>query len=121
MIDQAVLRERYLRDSIPVRLGNLASSIKRLGYFAGLSQYDETALKLIQECHAFSFWTFAEVDIDTKTALEVLQHDLKHWENDFQSSNGDDLWRAKIAAACETWSNRLLDLSGLLITGLPSR
>jgi hypothetical protein len=121
MSDQAVLRERYLRDSIPVRLGNLASSIKRLGYFTGLNQYDETVLMLIQECRSFSSWTFPDVDVETKAELEVLQHDLKNWEGNFQSSNGNNLWRAKIAAACETWSNRLLDLSGLLKTGLPAR
>jgi hypothetical protein len=33
MIDEKALKERYLRDGVPVRLGNLASSIKRLGYF----------------------------------------------------------------------------------------
>jgi len=33
MIDEKTLKERYLRDAVPTRLGNLASNIKRLGYF----------------------------------------------------------------------------------------
>lgn len=120
MRDEAVLKKRYLRDAIPIRLGNMASSVKRLGYFILLNKYDETVLQLIQECRLFSLWTFPEVNLETKTELDALQGDLKTWENNFQTSNGDELWRAEIASACERWSNRLLDLSGLLKTGVPA-
>jgi len=121
MSDEAVLKERYLRDAIPIRLGNMASSLKRLGYFVVLNKYDETVLQLIQECWLFSSWTCPEVNLETKTELDALQGDLKTWESNFQTSNEDEHWRAQIFSACERWANRLLDLSGLLKTGLPSR
>jgi hypothetical protein len=118
MIDEKALKERYLRDGIPTRLGNLASSIKRLGYFVGKRKHDATVHQLFQECRFFSAWTAPESTFETKTELEALQSDLEAWQNEFQNANDTELWRAEINAACERWSNRILELSGLLKTGV---
>jgi len=117
MIHEHALKERYLRDAIPIRLGNLASSIKRLGYFLIKKKYDTTVNQLLQECWLFSNWTAPEADFETKTELAALQFDLERWQNNFQAMNGSEAWREAINAACEQWSNRLLELSGLLKTG----
>ena len=117
MIDEKTLKERYLRDAVPARLGNLASSIKRLGYFIGKKKYDARVQELLQECRLFSEWSAPDAEYEMQAALASLLLELKNWQNDFKSANGADNWRAEINAACEQWSNRILELSGLLKTG----
>lgn len=121
MIDEMELKKLHLQDPIPIRLGNLASSVKRLGFLLSSKKPENVIHQLFHECQLFSAWTSSDNDSEIKDELSRLQYDLKNWEGNFQSSNGDDLWRTKIAAECEIWSNRLLDLSGLLRTGLPAR
>jgi hypothetical protein len=118
MIDEKALKERYLRDGVPTRLGNLASSIKRLGYLVGKKKHDATVHQLFQECRFFSEWTAPDASGETQVGLAALQRDLDGWQKQFQNADGDELWRGEINAACERWSNRLLDLSGLLKTGV---
>lgn len=118
MIDEVALKELYLRDAIPIRLGNLASSIKRLGFLINSKKPEKTVYRLLQECKLFSTWTAPEATLETKTELEALQLDLEAWQNEFHNANGDEFWRGEINAACEQWSNRILELSGLLKTGV---
>jgi hypothetical protein len=83
----------------------------------GKKKYDARVQELLQECRFFSEWTVLDTGFETQAALATLQHDLQNWQNDFQSANGADNWRAEINAACERWANRILELSGLLKTG----
>jgi len=117
MIDEKALKERYLRDAVPARLGNLASSIKRLGYFIGKKKYEARVQELLLECRLFSEWTAPDAEFEIQAALATLQLELKNWQHDFQNTSDADDWRAEINAACEQWSNRILELSGLLKTG----
>lgn len=117
MIAEKALKERYLRDAVPARLGNLASSVKRLGYFMNKKKYDARVQELLQECRLFSEWAAPEAETETQTALATLRLELINWQHNFQNTNGDDDWRAEINAACEQWSNRILELSGLLKIG----
>lgn len=117
MIDEKALKERYLRDAVPARLGNLASSIKRLGYFVSKKKYDTRVQELFQECRFFSEWTAPDAEFETQAALAALQLDLQCWQNDFKNVTGADDWRAKINVACEQWASRILEFSGLLKTG----
>jgi len=120
MIDEKTLKERYLRDAVPARLGNLASSIKRLGYFMGKKKYDARVQALLQECCSFSEWAAPDAELETRAALASLQLELKNWQKDFRNANGAGDWRAEINAACEKWSIRILELSGLLKAGRSS-
>ena len=121
MIDELALKDLYLRDTIPIRLGNLASSIKRLGFLIYSKKPEKTVHRLFQECRFFSDWTAPDASHETQAGLAALQRDLDSWQNEFQNTNGDELWRGEINAACERWSNRILELSGLLKTGVPAR
>lgn len=78
MIDETALKELYLRDTIPLRLGNLASSVKRLGYLIQSQKSEKTICLLFQECKLFSAWTAPEASFEIKTALtlRLFSHDL---------------------------------------------
>ncbi len=114
MIDEVVLQARYLRDTTPRRLGNLASSVKRLGRFISLQEFDRTVYDLAQECRLFAGWAAPEAEYETAVALQDLKNDLTDWQESYAQRKSDESWRADINLACAQWSQRLLELSGLL-------
>ncbi len=114
MIDEAALQTRYLRDSTPRRLGNLASSVKRLGRFISMLEFDKTVHDLAQECRLFAGWAAPEAEYETALALQELQTNLEHWQGSYSQRKDDEGWRTNITLACAQWSQRLLELSGLL-------
>lgn len=120
MNSEAALKKRFLRDAMPIRLGNLASSIERLGSFISLEEFDDTNLRLLGECQLFAAWTIFDAHQDTKADLETLQVDLASWQYEVQKGATDETSRAAISAACTRWAERLLDHSGLLKTGRPA-
>jgi len=117
MIDEIKLKELHLRDPIPIRLGNLASSVKRLGYLVHSQKSEKTVYQLFRECQLFSVWTAPDVEFEVKLQLEAFQSELENWQQNFDSVNSNEFWRAEINAACERWANRILEFSGLLKTG----
>ncbi len=118
MTTEATSKERYLQDATPLRLGNLASSIKRLGRFVLKEEFEKTTHQLFQECQSFSAWAFPEVDFDTQLALADLQAQMANWVRDFDDRKNEKTWCVEVNIACEKWSQRLLELSGLLQPGV---
>lgn len=119
MINETRLRELHLRDAIPIQLGNLASSVKRLGFLVHSQKPRGITEQLFQECQLFAAWTISDANPETRADLEALQVDLAGWQNDLQNGAADDSQRADISAACTRWADRLLEHSGLLKTGRP--
>lgn len=119
MINETRLRELHLRDAIPIQLGNLASSVKRLGFLVHSKKPQGITEQLFQECQLFATWTIPGANLETRVDLETLQIDLAGWQYDLQNGAVDDTQRADISAACTRWADRLLEHSGLLKTGRP--
>lgn len=119
MISEKSLKERYHHDAVPIRLGNLASSLERFSSFLSLKKFDDTNHQLLRECQLFAAWTISDANPETRADLEALQIDLAGWQNDLENGVADDTQRADISAACTRWAERLLEHSGLLKTGRP--
>ena len=60
MKDWAAIRERYLRDDLPVRLGGLAANLSRIKSFAAHDASRDAIESLIAESKFFIEWTAAE-------------------------------------------------------------
>lgn len=114
MIDEQSLKERFTRDAVPVRLGNLASSVKRLGYFILKAKAGNALQQLFAECRLFIAWTLPEVEVEIAEALAELQADLMVWKHGYMMHGKDESWRNEVHQTCAQWSQRLLELSGLL-------
>jgi len=84
MIDEIELKERYLRDPIPIRLGNLASSVKRVGFLILTKKLEGAAYQLFHECQLFSSWTFSEANFETKTVLDACSAIFKSGKTIFK-------------------------------------
>jgi hypothetical protein len=70
------LRERFLRDPQPVRLGNLASNLARLSGFAPREARHETVKSLLRETQWFIEWAGPHTTRELQPRLVELQVDL---------------------------------------------
>ena len=116
MKDWTPIRERYLRDSIPVRLGGLAANLRRIKSFAAQETGREAVASLIDECKFFIEWTARDTHMDTAAQLVELQIQLARWQHNWSRIWPDPASRQELAERSVAWSERVLALSGLLKT-----
>ncbi|MDI6807547.1 MAG: hypothetical protein QME66_01010 [Candidatus Eisenbacteria bacterium] len=114
MKDLTAIRERYLRDDLPVRLGGLAANLSRIRSFASNDANREAVEGLLEESKFFIEWTAPEAEIDAAAELVQLQILLTCWQHRWKSIWADPVERAKVAEQSSSWAKRILDLSGLL-------
>jgi hypothetical protein len=114
MKDWTPIRERYLRDSIAVRLGGLAANLRRIKSFAAQETGHDAVISLIEESKYFIEWTARDTQIDTASQLVELQVQLARWQQDWMHIWPDPERRQQVAEQSLAWSERVLALSGLL-------
>ena len=114
MKDWIAIRERYLQDKTPVRLGGLAANLSRIKSFASREANREAVESLVDESKYFIEWTAREMEIDTAAELVELQIQLARWQYQWHKVWPDMELRARLAEQSQEWSNRILSLSGLL-------
>ncbi len=110
----AAIRERYLRDGVPVRLGGLAANLARIRAFAALGGSDDVVASLIHESKHFIEWTAAAMEVNAAAELISLQVELAVWERSWPRIREDPSLRKELTEKAEDWSRRVLNLSGLL-------
>lgn len=79
MKDWTLIRERYLRDTLPIRLGGLAANLSRIKSFAAYDAGRDAVESLIDESKFFIEWTAAEADSSVAAELVELQVQLACW------------------------------------------
>jgi hypothetical protein len=108
------LKDRYLRDALPVRLGNLASNLARIRSFSSETALNQATIKVLDESKCFIEWTAADAELSLQVELLELQRLLANWRLAW-----DEIWpnlekRNDVARQASLWSQRLLERSGLL-------
>lgn len=109
-------KERYLRDRLQVRLGNLASNLARIESISKHPALGEAASKVLIESKLFIEWTAADAHLSQQVELLELQRTLAQWQLDWGEIWNDPKRRSHMAAEARQWSNRVLESSGLLQT-----
>jgi hypothetical protein len=94
MKDWTTIRERYLRDSVSVRLGGLAANLRRIQSFAGHDANLAVVESLLEESKFFIEWTAREAEIDTAAELVELQIQLARWQRNWPTLWTDPLQRS---------------------------
>ena len=107
-------RARYLRDSTPVRLGGLAANLGRIASFSKYADHQDVVASILQESKWFIEWSAADLDIQQGAELVKLQVQLALWQLQSQKDWANETWRTDFAADAKQWSERLLEMSGLL-------
>jgi hypothetical protein len=114
MKDWTLIRERYMRDALPVRLGGLAANLSRIKSFSANEASGDTVASLIDESKMFIEWTAAQAEIEVAAKLVELQVQLALWQLQWNTIWVDSSQRSQVAEQSGTWSKQVLELSGLL-------
>jgi len=114
MKDYTAIRQRYMRDDLPVRLGGLAANLRRVKSAADRDENRVAVEGLLDESKHFIEWTAAEADIDKAAELVELQLQLARWQYKWHDIWNDPVRRREVAEQSGRWSDRVLELSGLM-------
>jgi hypothetical protein len=116
MRDWSVVRERYLRDALPVRLGGLAANLARVESFSDHPQHREVVAGLLEESKRFIEWTARDAQLDVQAVLVECQRQLAWWTLAWDEIWSDPSRRAEVARQAGLWSRQVLEMSGLLLS-----
>src|SRR6266508_2602443 len=103
-------KERYLRDPLPARLGNLASNLARIKSIATHPDLGEAAKRVIRESKYFVEWAGKDADLQVQIELVELQRQLARWQFKWNEIER----QASLAEQAGAWSQKILESSGLL-------
>lgn len=114
MRDWEKLKTRYMRDAVPVRLGGIAANLARVQSFSENQNQNEFVETMIDESKHFIEWTTLDADPEIQSELVELQVQLAIWKQNWSLLWNDLGRRSAVAGLAGKWSDRILDLSGLL-------
>jgi len=121
MKDLSNIRVRYMRDPLPVRLGGLAADLARITSFSQNPANLVPVADLMREAAHFIEWCAPESDLESQVVLLELQRLLARWRMRLPQRFSDQTWRGQVMAEAQRWSQRVLEMSGLLTEGGGSR
>ena len=114
MKDYAAIQQRFMRDDLSVRLGGLAANLRRVKSAAVRDENRAAVEGLFDESKHFIEWMAAEADIDKAAELVELQIQLARWQYKWSEIWNNPVRRREVAEEAGHWSDRVLELSGLL-------
>ena len=114
MNNLAEIKERYLRDSVSVRLGGLAANLARVKSFSKNVANQEAVFNLFEESKHFIEWTAVETEIETAEKLVGLQLQIAVWQRQWQKIWNNEESRNLVAQTSADWSRTVLEKSGLI-------
>ena len=106
MRDLKRMRERYMRDRSPVRMGNLASHLLRLSHWVQKEKPDNATVDLMREIAWLMEWNGDLALVE----LADMQREICRWRRAWPVEQT----RCIVAHRALQMSNRLLEISGLL-------
>lgn len=113
MKDYAPLLERYRRQPLPVRLGNLASNMARIRTMALDERTVADGATVVEESRHFADTLIADTEPAVGEELLRLRDLLDHWLAAWPGLVHVGEGRTEITEAAARWSNLLIDRSGL--------
>jgi hypothetical protein len=112
--DLSAMRARYVRDPLPMRLGGLAADLARIASFSQNPANLAPVADLMREAAHFIEWCAPESDLESQVTLLELQRHLARWRVRLPQRFPDQAWRGQVIAETRQWSQRVLEMSGLL-------
>ncbi|KYC37735.1 hypothetical protein WA1_04240 [Scytonema hofmannii PCC 7110] len=100
-------------EDISHRLGHIASNLARVRSFCN-SAFKKGLEVAINETEWFIEWVAAEIEPEQAEELVNIQVQLARWQINLDGILSDELRRSQTAQIAETYSQRVLNMSGLL-------
>jgi hypothetical protein len=114
MINKEQKRERFLRDPLSRRLGGLAATLGRVSSTAMRSTNPAIVQAMLEEAKYYIEWTAAETEPETAAELVDMQRLITLWLKVWESASQNKTQRTLLSVQARQWSERTLDISGLL-------
>ncbi|MBI3163587.1 MAG: hypothetical protein HYZ24_02810 [Chloroflexi bacterium] len=111
---QEQLRERFLRDSFPRRLGGLAATLGRISSSARKSTDPSIVSNLLDEAKHLIEWTAAETEPETAAELVQMQTMITLWQRAWIEASQHPQQRLLLSVQAKDWSDKAVDYSGLV-------
>ena len=106
MRDLKSMRERYLQQPQPVRMGHLASNLLRMSHWVRTRESDEAVITLMGEIA----WMLESNPEFASEELADMQREICHWRRIWPVEAA----RSLLAFRAQRMSERVLELSGLV-------
>jgi hypothetical protein len=107
------LRERFMSDPLPRRLGGLAATLGRVSSVARKSSDPMNVARLMEEAKYMIEWTAADAEPDVAAELVSMQTLLTLWLRAWNNASQHKEQRILLSVQAKHWSDRALDFSGL--------
>ncbi|WP_414755633.1 hypothetical protein [Anabaena sp. CCY 9910] len=117
MTDWTQKQERFLQYNIPTRLGHLAANLARIKSFCDHVTPQDAVASLLKESLYFIEWTvpnMVQTDVDQAAELVELGRTLTRWLFSWDKIRTDSTALTQVQTEVSLWSERVLDMSGLL-------
>jgi hypothetical protein len=107
------MRERFMRDPLPRRLGGLAATLGRMSSVARTSSDPTNVRRLMEEAKYMIEWTAAETEPEIAVELVSMQRLINLWLRVWNQASEHKEQRILLSVQAKHWSDRALDFSGL--------
>ena len=113
MMNKEKLRERFLRDPLPRRLGGLAATLGRISSAARNSTDPAVIANLLDEAKHLIEWTAADAEPETASELVHIQTMIALWQRAWSESSQNSRQRILLSVQAKEWADKAVDFSGL--------
>ena len=110
---QGKLRQRFLRNPLPLRLGGLAATLGRISSSARNATDVALVEDLIDEARHLLEWTAGESEPEIAAELVHIQTLLTLWQGAWGTASQDSRQRTLLSGQAKNWSDKLVDFSGM--------
>ncbi len=107
------LRERFLSDPLPRRLGGLAATLGRISSSARKSTDPNIVSNLLDEAKHLIEWTAADTEPETAAELVRMQTLITLWQRAWIEASQNPKQRLLLSVQAKEWSDKAVDFSGL--------
>ena len=115
MVNKEKLRQRFLSDPLPVRLGGLSATLGRISSSARASESPAAVVAdLLDEAKHLIEWTAADAEPETAAELVQIQRLIVLWQKGWGTATCDRTQQILLSTLAKTWSDKVLEFSGLL-------
>ncbi len=106
--------ESFTKESPARQLGALAATLGRIASSAEKTTRTKAIPHMLNECLQFIEWTISYQPENKRNELKNISVMLKLWRDGWEHAQAEEHLRALLSLQAKQWSDRTLELSGLL-------
>lgn len=110
------IKERYLKEPLDKKIGHLASDLFRINTFLENDSNMSAVQDILEESKFFIEWLAPETPYNVQELLSEIQPKLALWHYHLVQKRRIEGELENLKALVKTWSENLLQISGLLVT-----